>query len=46
MFDWLFERAAWLIALFYSWTHNHVFSIGLVAVVVMIIIIGHAGWQI
>ena len=38
MFDWLFERAAWLIALFYSWTHNHVFSIGLVAVVVMIII--------
>jgi YidC/Oxa1 family membrane protein insertase len=34
----MFELAARLIALFYSWTHNHVFSIGLVAVVVMIII--------
>jgi YidC/Oxa1 family membrane protein insertase len=38
MFDGLFGLAAKLIAFFYSLTHNHVFSIGLVAVVVMIII--------
>ena len=34
----MFELAARLIAMFYAWTHNYAFAIGLVAVVVMLLI--------
>ena len=36
--DVVAQPAAWLIALFYSWTHSYAVSIGLVSVVLMIVL--------
>ncbi len=34
----MFDAAGWLIATFYSWTHNYAIAIGLVAVVIMMLV--------
>jgi YidC/Oxa1 family membrane protein insertase len=34
----VFDAAGWLIATFYSWTHNYAIAIGLVAVVIMMLV--------